>query len=268
MEFKINKKKNPNVKNYHKDDLDIAYDFTKKIYKEFGNFLKGVVLFGSRARDPAKTGKGDIDILIVLDDISIQLSQEMLEAYKIITEKAVADTSRRLHITTMKFTTFFDLVRNGDPVGVNILREGVALIDTGFFDPLQILLNIGRIRPTTESIYTYYARAPKTLLNSRWHLLQATVDLYWAGIDACHAALMKIGEMPPSPQHVPELMEEKMVKRKLTDKRYVSIMRNLYKTMKMITHREIKEISGQEYDRFYKEAKDLVDEMKRIMDRK
>ena len=37
--------------------------------------------------------------------------------------------------------------------------------------------------------------------------MQACVDLYWAGIDAAHAALMAVGAMPPSPEHVPDMMQ-------------------------------------------------------------
>ena len=50
----------------------------------------------------------------------------------------------------------------------------------------------------------YFGRAPITLRNSKWHLNQATIDLYWAVIDATHAALMKLGEIPPSPEHIPD----------------------------------------------------------------
>jgi len=109
-------------------------------------------------------------------------------------------------------TSFWEYIRNGDPIAINILRDGVALIDTGFFEPLQVLLRRGRIRPTQESIWLYFIRAPNTLHNSKWHILQATLDIYWACVDACHAALMKIGETPPTPEHVADLLEDKLVK--------------------------------------------------------
>jgi len=80
----------------------------------------------------------------------------------------------------MTLSSFWEYVRAGDPVVINILRDGLALVDSGFFDPLQALLFRGRIRPSQEAINNYYARAPTTLNNSMWHVLQATVDLYWA----------------------------------------------------------------------------------------
>ena len=124
----------------------------------------------------------------------------------------------------------------------------------------------GRIRPTSESIWTYYIRAPNTLHNSKWHLLQATIDLYWGVIDAAHAVLMKHGEIPPTPEHVADLLEQKLVKKKLLEEKYVTTMRHFYKLMKMITHREVKEITGEEYDRYYKHADEFVRRMREFIE--
>jgi len=265
MEFRIDKIANPNVVKYKKNDLDLAYDFAKKIYKEFGDFIKAIVLFGSTARKKVHTG--DVDILIIIDDITIKLTAEIVEAYRIITEKTIIKISKRLHVTTLKLTSFWEYMRAGDPIGINILRDGIALIDTGFFDPLQALLRQGRIRPSQESIWTYFSRAPSTLYNSKWHLLQATLDLYWAIIDSSHAALMKLGEIPPSPSHVADLLEEKMVRKKLLEKKYVNTMRNFYKLSRMILHREIKEIKGIEFDRYFKEAQEYIERIKKFIEK-
>lgn len=267
MKVEIDKKINPNLELYRKEDLDIAYGFTKDMHKELGTFLKAVVLFGSSARRKRKP-ESDLDIMIVVDDLSLNFSQELVEAYRIIVQKMIAKNSTRLHITSLRFSSFWEYVRNGDPIAVNILRDGLALIDTGFFEPLQILLRKGRIRPTEESIWNYYTRAPNTLHNAKWHILQGTTDLYWAVIDAAHAALMKHGSIPPSPDHVADLLQEKLVKHKLLEQKYVTIMRNFYRLSKMITHREINEIKGQEFDRYYQDAHEFVDRMRRFINEK
>ncbi len=267
MEFKIRRKPNPNIMNYADKDLNLAYDFSKRLYSEMENFIKAIVLFGATARKAA-TKEGDVDIMVIVDDVSIYLSAEFIEAYRIITQKIIAKVSTKLHVTTLRFSSFWEYVRAGDPVAINILRDGIALIDTGFFEPLQVLLKQGRIRPTSESIWNYYARAPSTLFNSRWHLLQATLDLYWAVIDAAHAALMHQGEIPPSPSHIADMIEETLVKNRHVDRRYAEIMRNFYKLAKMITHREVKEIQGQDYERYYRDADDFVNKMKELIDKK
>ena len=271
MEFKIQKKEKNQEKHYSSEELDIAREFTKQAHKEFGNFLKAVVLFGSHAKKNRKTGDGadtksDIDILVVIDDVSMVISKEITETYQIIMERMFAKMSNKLHLTTLRFTNFWELAKNGDPVAINILRDGIAIIDTGIFDPLQILLYEGRIRPTWESIWTYYTRSPATMQNSRWHVLQATLDLYWAVIDSAHAALMRVGEIPPSPSHIADLMERSLYKRGYIQKRYVTIMRNFHDIAKKIARKEITDVSGKEYDHHHKDAKDFLEVMKRIIE--
>ena len=214
MEFDIEKRENPNVNEYSNEEIKIAYSFAKKIHEEFGESVKALVLFGSSAKKKNVTKQSDIDILIVFDDVSMLLTKEIVTAYRVIIEKSVIRTSTRLHVTSIKLTTFWEYIRIGDPIGMNILRDGIALLDTGFFDPLRALLARGRIRPTPESVWTYFSRAPRSLFNSKWHVLQAVLDLYWAVIDASHAALMKQGVVPPSPNHVADVLEKELVEKK------------------------------------------------------
>jgi len=183
MDFTVKKRDPLELRRYAKRDTDIAYEFTKKVHKEFGTFLRCVVLFGSvteqKPEELSIKHEGDIDILMIVDDVTYYLSPEVVETYRIVVERTIAETSRRLHVTTLKFTSFWEYTRIGDPIGINMLRNGVALLDTGFFYPLQLLLHQGRIRPTPEAVNAYYSRAPTTLFNSRWHVLQGTLDLLY-----------------------------------------------------------------------------------------
>jgi predicted nucleotidyltransferase/uncharacterized protein (UPF0332 family) len=266
MEFKVEKRKQPTPQELTKEDLDIAYKFARAMHKEFDRFIRAIVLFGSAAK---KEGHhGDIDILLIVDDVSYLLTPELVEAYRVITESHIAKVSTRLHITTLKFTSFWDYMRLGDPIGMNILRDGVAIIDTGFFYPMQMLLFDGRIRPTKEAVQAYHSRSKATLHNSEWHIMQAALDLYWACIDSCHAALMKAGETPPSPLEIAKVMEEKLVKPGHIHRRCPKTMEKIFHISKKILHREIKSLKGHEYDSLAKEAKELLDEMKRFIDRK
>ena len=266
MRFHIEKKEHKNTDKYYSRDIDTARKFAKLMYNEFGTFIRGVILFGSTVNSPSSPKK-DIDILVILDDVRVKFSKELVETYRIITEKVVANIDpQRLHIQSMKFSSFWEYVRAGDPVAINILRSGVALIDTGFFDPLQILLEQGRIRPSEESIYTYFTMAPASLNRSQQHILTAVVDLYWAAIDAAHAALMKSGEIPPSPEHVADLLERRLVKEGHINKKYADVMRELYILFKKIMHREIKTISGKEYDKYYELANTFVKGMQKYIE--
>jgi len=201
----------------------------------------------------------------VIDDVRMDLTPELLETYKIMVDTHMQRVSKRLHIVTLKLTTFWEYVRAGDPIAINILRDGYALIDTGLFEPLQALLYRGRIRPTREAINAYWAKAPATLHNSRWHIMQATVDLYWSAIDAAHAALMTQGHIPPSPSHVSDMLRGELVSKGKLEERYAKTMDMLYKLMKSITHREIQYIEGKDYDDYLKETQDFLDRMKKFV---
>ena len=264
MQFTLQKTQNENIQKYPTDDIRLAQEFAQRLKNELGDFLVAVVIFGSAARQSGSK-KSDIDVLVIGDDTSFQLTQALIEAYRVIIENVIASTSGRMHVTSMTFTSFWEYVRAGDPVAVNILRDGVALIDTGFFNPLQQLLKQGRIRPSEESIWRYFGRAPRTLVNSRWHVLQATLDLYWAVMESAHAALMQRGVIPPSPEHAADLLHEKLVKTRLLEPQYAETMRRFYRISKMITHREIKEIRGVEYDSYLREASDFVERIRRLL---
>ena len=269
MQFRIEKRERQTEVHFPEKEFSIAREFAKRVYQEFGTFIKALILFGSTAK--GKLAKeGDIDVLIIIDDVSVNLTRELTQTYRIIVEKILADMpdSERLHIQSMKFTSWWEYIRAGDPVAINVLRYGVALIDTGIFDPLQALLDNGRIRPTKEAIHTYFVMAPASLYRAKDHLLSAMVDLYWASIDAAHAALMSLGEIPPSPEHVADMLEKKMVKKGLLKKKYADIMQRNYIIFKKIVHRDIKEVDGADYDRYRRETAVFVNEIKKFLDRR
>ncbi len=266
MEFKIQRKQNENSIKYPTEDLAIAQKFADHLRKELHDFVLGVVAFGSSARKQT-TSKSDIDVLVITDDASFIIDDPLVEGYRIIMENLIPKISLKLHITSMTFTSFWDHVKSGDPVVVNILRDGVPLYDTGFFQPLQKLLKMGRVRPSEESVWRYFGRSPRTLINSRWHVLQATLDLYWSVIDAAHASLMRANQVPPTPEHVADLMDRVYVKKKLLEKKYVDTMRKFYKLNKQIVHRDLQTITGQEYEKLYKEAEDFVKRMRKLIEK-
>ncbi|MFC1755685.1 nucleotidyltransferase domain-containing protein [Thermoproteota archaeon] len=119
MEFKVEKKPKENISKYGKEEIDIAYSFAKKAYQEFASFTKSIVIFGSMTRKTHKEPPGDIDILIVVDDLSISITPEVAETYRIILRKLITEVSPRLHVTTLKLTSFWEFIRIGDPVANN-----------------------------------------------------------------------------------------------------------------------------------------------------
>lgn len=266
-QFSAPKRKKVHHERPNEDDYDVAVKFAKACEKDLKEFLAAAVLFGSCATDKA-TNLSDIDVLMVVDDVSFHVTADMTEAYRLVVHGHAAKTSPRLHVNTLKLSNFWEYCREADPVVVNMLRDGHVILDRGFFRPAQLLLQHGRIRPSREAVWTYYARSPNNLRSARKHLLYACVDLYWAAMDAAHAALMSVGTIPPTPEHVPDLLEQKLVEeRKLLAKRFPHHMRELYHLQKSILHRELRELSGEQYEGYWRETLQLVDALRTIVER-
>lgn len=266
MKFSVKERPHSNLPKYPSDDYKLAFKFGRELHKELGNFLKAAVLFGSVATGKKPDyGERDIDVLCIIDDLTITLSPEVIQSYRVITENVAAKVTHRLHITTLKMTTFWEYVRQGDPIAINMLRDGIPLHDAGFFRPAQELLFKGRIRPSRESIWTYFTRAPATLNNADWHVLQATIDLYWAVVDSAHAAIMHLGEVPPTPGHLSDLIEKKLVKPGILPMKYAKLMENFYDLQKKIIHRRVHRISGKQYDQYKEHAEEFVKAMQKVV---
>ncbi|MFH1376176.1 MAG: nucleotidyltransferase domain-containing protein, partial [Candidatus Woesearchaeota archaeon] len=231
-------------------DYEIAYDFSIRVYKRFKETIKSIVLFGSAVKGEAKPGS-DLDIIIFIDDCTIEWDQELIAWYreelrKLIDEKRY---NRELHINTVTMSTFWDEIRAGEPVALNILRYGQALIDFGgFFDPLKVLLAKGKIRPSPEAIFNTLKRAPLHIAKAKFGMVATIENLYWSMVDASHAALMAANQVPPSPEHVPAMLQEIFVSKKRLDEKYVKWYKETYTIAHEVLHGKVKELEGKEID--------------------
>ena len=246
-----------------------AYDFALKVYKRFKEIIKTIVLFGTVAKQVPKK-ESDIDIIIIVDDCTIDWDQELIAWYREELAKIIAKQpyKERIHVSTVTLTTFFDQVRIGDPVVINILRYGHALLDFGgFFEPLKVLLARGKIRATPEAVYTVLTRAPDHLAKARYNLLSSIEALYWAMVDAAHAALMAIGEIPPSPDRIPDMLLVNFVKPRIIPKKYVDWFQELYELAKDIVHGKKLDISPAEFEKQEKRAQEFLKTMVNIADK-
>lgn len=264
--MKTKKRESGSSAKYRQRDVDIVYEFSKKAYKEFGDFIKSIVIFGSRARKSANK-KSDLDILIIVDDATYKITPEITNSYKHIMNEIINQVSDNIHATTLKITSVWEYLLKSDPVIINILREGLAILDSGVFEPLQMLLYSGKIRPSQESIYSFIERAPTALRNSKTRVFQSIVDIYWATIDAGHAALMSLGYVPPVPSKVPDTIKKAIHTKEFSEEDYQFVERvvSLYEKLKA---NELKSFSGAELDSLAEDAEAFIDRMADIVDKK
>jgi predicted nucleotidyltransferase/uncharacterized protein (UPF0332 family) len=249
-------------------ERDIAMDFATKVYKKFTEMIKSVILFGSSAKK-VSTPDSDIDIIVIIDDVSIKWDLELIAWYREELGKIISANPYRksLHINTVKLSSWWsDLIR-GDPVVVNVIRYGDPLIDFGgFFSPLKILLQDGKIQSTPEAIYTLLQRAPTHMARARASMLAAVDGLYWACVDSAHAALIAAKIMPPSPEHITLILKEQFVDKGMLKMKQVDFYNNIHFIAKDIVHGKTNEVSGKDIDELIKKADEFMGEMAKLVD--
>ena len=252
-----------------KDEHDVAMDFAMKAYKKFNKMIKSVVLFGSTVKKTFTAGS-DIDIIIIIDDAAIKWDQELVAWYREELGRLMSQNpyGKDIHINTIKLTTWWEDLMRGDPVVLNVLRYGEALIDFGgFFEPLKMLLIDGKIRATPEAIYSALQRAPVHYARSKISELNAIEGLYWAMVDSSHAALIAANVMPPSPEHVPVNLIENFVNKGMLKRVYVDWYRGVFELHKSIAHGTITDLKGVEIDLWQSRTDEFMKVMAQLVEK-
>ena len=253
-------KKKKEVKKKLVSDKDIAMDFAGKAYKKFRDIVKAIAMFGSVPKEQV-TPKSDIDIVIVIDDCTVNWDEELIAWYREELAKLLTAQKykKELHINTVTLTAFWEEIRAGEPLVINVLRYGEPLIDLGgFFEPLKVLLANGKIKPSAEAIFTTMQRSGQHLGRANSHILNSVEGFYWAMVDASHAALMAMDVIPPSPEHIADLLNEKLVNRKLLNKDYVKTYEETRKKAKDIIHGEVNRVSGKDIEEMQTKSQQFV----------
>ncbi len=250
-----------------KDDYEIAYDFAAKIYDKFREVVKSIVLFGSTAKN-TQVKKSDIDIIIIVDDATVQWTQELIAWYREELAKLSSSIKypKKLHLNTVTLTTFWNEALVGEPVVINVIRYGVALIDFGgFFEPLKVLLARGKIKPTPEAIYNALTRAPNHLSRANMFLLGTIDAVYWSMVDSAHAALMMAKQVPPSPEHISSLLRVTFVKKGMLETKYIDWYEEIFALAHHITHGEVKRVTGKNIEIYMNRADEFIGRMAKIV---
>lgn len=268
MVKKTKKKSEPKIETLHlKTESEIAMDFAVRAYKKFDKIIKSIILFGSTIKNNSSSGS-DIDIIVLIDDVAIHWDQELVAWYREELGKLVSRNpyKKELHINTIKLSTWWDDLLKGDPVIINVLRYGEALIDiAGFFDPLKYLLITGKIKSTPEAIHNLLQRAPQHILRSKLSELNSIEGLYWAMVDSAHAALIAAKKIPPSPEHIPAELKETFVDEGKLKIDYVTWYRDLHVLHKQIAHGEIKDLKGVEIDAWQEKTEKFLETMAKLV---
>jgi len=248
--------------------LKSSEEFKNKLLDMFKGYIKAVVVWGSVTRGDY-TGKSDIDIYIIFDDTKLPLKKfdEIREKVDKDIYSLASSIDPRLHPQpVLALTEFIKGIRYTHPLFFNIIREGYAIFDTGFFIPMRKLLEWGEFPITPEAAHQRIDSVPgriKRVKNVKLYMIAE--DLYYAMLDAAQAVLMYIGVGPPVPKLAAEEMRKHLVDDGLLEEEYAKMLEDVVEFRKQVEHKELKDISGEEVDKWIVKAEKYVERLEKLL---
>lgn len=259
--------------------IELVKKFAKEVLKKYGKYIKCIVMMGSVVRGEFKP-KSDIDVFVVIDDTSFNITPELQEkidedlekiAKKIpgatrIEKNPITGKKEKVCIISVQptytLTEFWDYARVAHPIIYNFIKEGIPIYDTGFFAPIKKLLEMGKIPATREAIESYMEGAPKKLMRAKTvKLLMLAEDCYYAMLNTAQAVLMFMGLAPPVPSKAYEEVKRYLVEPGILEPEYAEWLREIIEIRKKIEHKELMDVSGAFVDEWIEKAEKFVEKM-------
>jgi predicted nucleotidyltransferase len=242
-----------------------------RVLSLFRKYIKSIVVFGSSKTKTGMTSSSDIDVAFIVDDTDIKrFTLEQLKERLFVKMAEIAkDFSDKIHAQTYPLAEFWASIIKPNPVILTLLRDGVAVYDTGYFVPIQMLYKAGGIIPTRETIDSNMSSAEAFLVWAEDTMsTKLSRDLFDSVVAAGQALLMELGYLPPVPKETTNgLLAAAVEKEKLLTKEDVTKADDVIKWYKSIEHGEIKRVNGEEFHKKYTEAKEVVDKIMKVLDK-
>ena len=253
--------------------LRISQIHKTMVTKKFEKYVVSYVLAGSLVQGRA-TPESDIDVFVVVDDTDVKkmTRYELREKLRAIIlgmgQEAgmITGVKNKINIQVYILTDFWDGIKEANPVYFTFLRDGVPLYDRGVFMPWKLLLKMGRIKPSPESIDMHMSTGDQVLKRTQAKLNEIGMeDMFWATLNPSQAALMLYGLPPPTPKETPELLRSIFVKKeKILEEEYVKIIEKIIKTRKDLEHDPTKKIKGSEVDKLLSDASKYLKRIQKL----
>jgi len=244
------------------------------VLKKFEKYVYSYVVGGSLVRgEIVKTS--DVDVYIIIDDTDVKRMPrlELKEKLRniiysyVMQAEELAGVKNKLSPQVYLLTEFWEGVKDANPIFYTFLRDGVPFYDRGGFLPWKLLLKMGKIKPSPESIDMFMSMGDKTHEIAKRKLLDIVIgDIYYGVLTPSQALLMLYGLPPTNPRETVAEMKRVFVdKEKLLEKKYIDILDEIViKYFKGYEHQKVKEVSGKEIDRLLKDSKDYLGRLKEL----
>ncbi|VVB77844.1 Uncharacterised protein [uncultured archaeon] len=254
--------------------LRVAQIHKSLCLKKFEKYVYSYVVGGSLVRgEVVKTS--DVDVYIIIDDTDVKRMPrlELKEKLRniiysyVMQAEELAGVKNKLSPQVYLLTEFWEGVKDANPIFYTFLRDGVPLYDRGGFLPWKLLLRMGKIKPSPESIDMFMSMGDKTQDIVKRRLLDIVIgDIYWGVITPSQAMLMLYG-LPPTNVYetVKEMKRIFVEKEKMLEKKYADILEEIaIKYYKGYEHGKVKEVTGKEVDKLLKDSDDYLKRLKEL----
>ena len=125
----------------------------------------------------------------------------------------------------------------------------------------------GKIHSTPEAVYAALQRAPYHLTRSKFSMLSAVEGVYWSMVESAQAALITLGKLPPSPEHITKMLHENFVETGILKSEFVKWYHNIYVLHKQIAHGEVRIVRAQDIEEWQNRAEVFMKKMVSIIDK-
>ncbi|MFH1106242.1 MAG: nucleotidyltransferase domain-containing protein [Candidatus Aenigmatarchaeota archaeon] len=236
------------------------------VLKKYDGVVKAIWVYGSAVHGTMKKGS-DVDLMLILDDTNNDISDsriaEIASDLEEFTKRVQEKSGVSLHFQAPKrLSDWWDLLRSGEPWVFTSMRDLIILYDpSGYVEPINRLLNSGRMSGTHERAHMLIRRAPQRVENAKRIFLEdITSDLLLAMTESAQSTLMFYGVAPPAPRTIGDALEKNFCP-KLLEKGYVNIIRDFYEVTRKIDHRELTKLSAKETRVWLEKAKAFIARM-------
>ncbi|MGM5485518.1 MAG: nucleotidyltransferase domain-containing protein [Nanobdellota archaeon] len=243
------------------------------VLKKFEKYIVSYVLAGSLVQGKA-TPDSDIDVFVVIDDTDVKkmTRAELKDKLRSIivgmgVEAGEATGIRnKLNIQVYILTDFWDSIKEANPVIFTFLRDGVPFYDRGIFMPWKQLLQMGKVKPSSEAIDMYMSSGEQMLQRMDMKLKEMGMeDMFYALLTPSQAAIMLKGMPPPTPKETPKVMRDIFVKKhKMLEAKYVDTLDRVIKLRKDLEHGTRKKVTGKEIDKLITDGDSFLKRIKKL----
>jgi len=245
---------------------EVLGSYFKEILARYGKVIKAMWIYGSVVRGEGKS-TSDIDLMIILDDVSTEITQnDLLEIKEFAYE--LSEKFKELNVHPQRpltSTDFLDSLVSGEPWIITSLRDAVSIYDpSNFLETINKLIEKEPDKITeTEILLT---RAEYSLLNARKIMVEnITTNLFNILVNSSKMILSQIDVVPPSNSTIDEVLIESFRSEKLIKHGDIEFLKEMNDVQKKVKRGKITAIDVKTFLDYIKRTKTFLKNMSKLI---